>query len=265
MKTSRAIKYTLFAFCYFFWVASALLIAVGIYAKLAKEGGIVDLLTTDPALMLIVIGSLMFVITFFGCLGALRDTSILLKIFAGIMAVVLILQITAAVLGFIFSDLVMERSEALVKRGISTYRNDLDLDNLIDFIQKKFQCCGSKSLRDWSANVYFHCDTSNPSLERCGVPFSCCIPEKEETVINTMCGYGVQSQRDWDLIDKIYVEGCLDKVVVWGRQNLLALGGITLGLFVLEIFMIVLASVQISQLTLISNEKKRKSLRYTSR
>uniref|UniRef100_A0A8C4SJ42 Tetraspanin n=1 Tax=Erpetoichthys calabaricus TaxID=27687 RepID=A0A8C4SJ42_ERPCA len=235
MKTSKAIKYTLFAFCFFFWVASALLIAVGIYAKMAKEGGIVDLLTTDPALMLIVIGSLMFVITFFGCLGALRDTSILLKIFAGIMLVVLILQITAAVLGFIFSDLVVERAEALVERGISTYRDDLDLDNLIDFTQKKLQCCGSKSLRDWSANVYFRCDTSNPSLERCGVPFSCCIPEKEETVINTMCGYGVQSQREWDLIDKIYVEGCLDKVVVWGRQNLLAIGGITLGLFVLEV------------------------------
>ena len=28
---------------------------------------------------------------------------------------------------------------------------------------------------DWSRNVYFECLDSNPSLEACGVPFSCCI------------------------------------------------------------------------------------------
>lgn len=33
----------------------------------------------DPALLLIVVGSVMFLITFFGCVGALRNATCLLK------------------------------------------------------------------------------------------------------------------------------------------------------------------------------------------
>lgn len=89
------------------------MIAVGIYAKVAKENGtglpflsdelhfsmcyiygmllelslqkiscftdVVDTLATDPALLLITVGSLTFIITFLGCFGALRDGVILLK------------------------------------------------------------------------------------------------------------------------------------------------------------------------------------------
>ncbi|XP_066551662.1 tetraspanin-33 isoform X2 [Amia ocellicauda] len=183
LKTNRLIKYTLFACCYLFWVASAILICVGIYAKTAKEGGVVDSLIADPALMLIIVGSLMFIITFFGCFGALRDLTNLLKVFAGILGIILILQITAAVLGFLFSDLVLDRTEQLMGSEIKLYRDDMDLENIIDFVQKKFQCCGVQSYKDWSMNMYFQCEDTNPSLERCGVPFSCCIRRKNEILM----------------------------------------------------------------------------------
>lgn len=40
---------------------------------------VVDTLASDPALLLIVVGSVMFLITFFGCFGALRNATCLLK------------------------------------------------------------------------------------------------------------------------------------------------------------------------------------------
>ncbi|XP_034768087.2 tetraspanin-33 isoform X1 [Acipenser ruthenus] len=257
MKTCGGIKYTLFACCYIFWVSSAVLISVGIYAKIAKEGGAVDSLTADPALLLIVVGSFMFIITFFGCFGALRDALNLLNIFAGILVAIIVLQIAAAALGFVFSDLVLIRTEAVMRRGITTYRDDLDLQNLIDFVQKKFQCCGVSQYTDWSHNVYFNCVDSNPSLERCGVPYSCCI-KNNESILNTMCGYGMQSFKAWSIEDKIHLNGCLKKIGTWGRQNLLIIGGITTGLCLLEIFMITLAAVQTYQIKKI-REKRRKS------
>lgn len=97
---------------FFSKVAGGVMIAVGIYAKVAKENGtelplshelpfstcyihsvllelslqkvscftdVVDTLATDPALLLLTVGSLTFIITFFGCFGALRDGAILLK------------------------------------------------------------------------------------------------------------------------------------------------------------------------------------------
>ncbi|KAI4904221.1 hypothetical protein NFI96_031749 [Prochilodus magdalenae] len=231
----KATKYTLFVCCYIFWVASGVLLAVGIYAKIAKEKDVVDTLTTDPALLLLTAGSLMFVITFLGCFGALRDSGLLLKMFLGILLVILLLQIAAAVLGFIFSDMVLQRTELLMKKGIVLYREDMDLENVIDFVQKKFLCCGVDSFSDWSQNIYFNCKENNPSLEACGVPFSCCVRQRNESVFNTMCGYDTQRREESSLRGRIYTNGCLEKIVLWGKQNLLLVGGMSIGLLCLEV------------------------------
>lgn len=39
----------------------------------------VDTLALDPALLLVVVGSFMFLVTFLGCFGALRNSACLLK------------------------------------------------------------------------------------------------------------------------------------------------------------------------------------------
>ncbi|KAM9365731.1 tetraspanin-33 [Pholidichthys leucotaenia] len=245
MRGYRGIKYTLFIFCYFFWVVSAVLIAVGIYAKIAKEKDVVDTLTVDPALLLIIVGSVMFLITFLGCFGALRNATCLLKTFLAILATVFLLQVAAGVMGYFFTDTVMERTESLMMKAIVRYREDQDLENAIDFIQKKFQCCGVESYMDWSFNAYFQCSDTNPSLEACGVPFSCCIHQHNQTVFNTMCGYGMQQlEKNLASLD-VFVTGCLDKIVWWAKNNLLLVACLTGGLLFLEICMISLAAAQI--------------------
>ncbi|KAL1023203.1 hypothetical protein UPYG_G00037620 [Umbra pygmaea] len=256
VKRYRALKYTLFVCCYMFWVASAVLIAVGIYAKVSKETDVVDTLTTDPALLLIIVGSLMFIITFFGCFGALRNATCLLKTFLGILVAIFILQIVTAVLGYLFTDMVMERTEKFMQNAIVRYREDLDLENVIDFVQKKFQCCGVHTYNDWSDNVYFQCSEENPSLEACGVPFSCCLRVRNETVFNTMCGYVVQSMDPGPAGRIVHTAGCLDKVVWWGKKNLFLVGWITMGLLCLELCMITLASCQVSRIAMSQQRKK---------
>ncbi|RVE74121.1 hypothetical protein OJAV_G00037940 [Oryzias javanicus] len=246
MRGYRGIKYTLFIFCYFFWVVSAVLIAVGIYAKIAKEKDVVDTLTVDPALLLIIVGSVMFLITFLGCFGALRNATCLLKMFLVILAVVFILQVAAGVVGYLFTDMVMERTEKLMMKAIVRYREDRDLENAIDFVQKKFQCCGVENYKDWSQNPYFNCLDTNPSLEACGVPFSCCIHLKNQTVHNTMCGYGKQMQKKDLARENIYTLGCLEKILWWTKNNLRLVGGLTAGLLLLEVCMMLLAIAQTS-------------------
>ncbi|XP_077058889.1 tetraspanin-33 isoform X2 [Siphateles boraxobius] len=241
-------------------VLSAVLTAVGIYAKFAKESDAVDTLMADPALLLIIVGSLMFTITFFGCFGALRNISLLLNMFVGILLAILLLQVTAAVMGLLFSEKVQERTEQLMKKAIVRYRDDQDLENVIDFVQKKFKCCGVDSYLDWSKNMYFNSSDQNPSLEAYGVPFSCCIRLKNETVFNSMCGYETQKIKKSVASRLIYTTGCLDEIVWWGKQNLLLVGVMTLVLLFLEICMMSLASVQLCQIRTVQ-QKKRKSNR----
>lgn len=44
----------------------------------------------------------------------------------------------------------------------------------------QFQCCGVESYKDWSRNIYFLCSDTNPSVEACGVPFSCCLHQHNQ-------------------------------------------------------------------------------------
>ncbi|KAM7012253.1 tetraspanin-33 [Tautogolabrus adspersus] len=261
MRGYRTIKYTLFIFCYFFWVVSAVLIAVGIYAKIAKEKHVVDTLTVDPALLLIVVGSMMFLITFLGCFGALRNATCLLKTFLGTLTAILLVQIAAGVVGYLFTDMVMERTERLMMNTIVRYREDHDLENAIDFVQKKFQCCGVESYTDWRNNVYFECSDTNPSLEACGVPFSCCVGLQNQTVLNTMCGYGVQQLEESSAAEEVSTVGCLEKIVSWMKNNLLLVAALTGGLLLLEVGMMCLAAAQISRINKVQQQKKENASR----
>lgn len=38
-------------------------------------------------------------------------------------------------------------------------------------------CCGAYGPEDWDLNVYFNCSGASYSREKCGVPFSCCVPD----------------------------------------------------------------------------------------
>ncbi|XP_027562500.1 tetraspanin-33-like, partial [Neopelma chrysocephalum] len=78
--------------------------------------------------------------------------------------------------------------------------------------------------------MYFNCTATNPSRERCSVPFSCCLHDANQTVINTMCGHGMQDKGYLEASAFIYTNGCIDKLVNWIHSNLFLLGGITLGL-----------------------------------
>ncbi|XP_053912772.1 tetraspanin-33 isoform X5 [Cuculus canorus] len=261
---SPAVKYVLFFFNTLFWAISMVMMAVGVYARLLKHAeAAMACLAVDPAVLLIVVGILTFLITFCGCVGSLRENICLLQVLA------------AGVLGFVFSDKVrMARGQygsqpvplsdvlsivpvvpkargkvsEIINGAIVHYRDDLDLQNLIDFGQKEFSCCGGVSYKDWSQNMYFNCTAANPSRERCSVPFSCCLQDPDEAVVNTMCGQGMQARSYLEASAFIYTNGCIDTLVNWVHSNLFLLGGVALGLAVPQLVGILLAQILVSQI-----------------
>lgn len=62
------------------WIFSIFFICIGIWILQEKSELGIDNLSSDPAILLIVVGSILFVITFTGCVGTLRENLFLLKV-----------------------------------------------------------------------------------------------------------------------------------------------------------------------------------------
>ena len=132
---------------------------------------------------------------------------------------------------------------------ISNYRDDLDFQNFIDLLQTDFDCCGisSAGYKDWSKNVYFNCtinEEDNPSPERCGVPYSCCLPSArfaisgEDMLPNTMCGYQVQLLPERNVTTRINTQGCVPIIRNYVEGNLYTVAGIALGVALAQLLVI---------------------------
>lgn len=246
---SPVVKYLLFIFNFIFWIISLVMVSIGVYARMMKHAETaLACLSVDPAIMLMVVGVLMFIITFCGCVGSLRENICLLQTFCVCLTLIFILQLAAGILGFIFSDKARNKVTEVINRAIVHYRDDIDLQNLIDFGQREFGCCGGVTYTDWSQNMYFSCKDDNPSRERCSVPFSCCIISKDKMVINTMCGQGMQELEFVEAGNHIHTNGCIDKLVNWIHSNLFLLGGIALGLAIPQLVGILLSQILINQI-----------------
>ncbi|XP_014606463.1 PREDICTED: tetraspanin-5-like [Polistes canadensis] len=132
-----------------------------------------------------------FIIGFTGCVGALRENTCLLAAYAIFLALLLLMEMTAGVLGFIFKDWL--------------------------------QCCGIEGPKDWDRNNYFNCSSSDiGSREACGVPFSCCKRKPNEIIKNKQCGYDVRKPSyNFEVAKVIYEKGCVQAGEEWMERNLL--------------------------------------------
>ncbi|XP_014661563.1 PREDICTED: tetraspanin-33-like [Priapulus caudatus] len=236
---SLIIKYFMFFSNFIFLVFGGFFSGIGLYAFADKGKAIGDALDVllDPAIPMMIAGAIMFIVSFLGCMGSLRENVCLLKSYAYIMIFIFLSTVMLGALIFIlfFSD---ARSSSLtpdnlLRKAIVKYRDDEDLQDLIDAMQTKFQCCGvgPNGFRDWNINPYFNCSGVNLSVEKCGVPYSCCR-HKENEMINVMCGFHTTDRLELEVRDKIYTDGCYPVIMQWMESNALIFGGCAFGIII---------------------------------
>ncbi|XP_064450972.1 tetraspanin-14 isoform X3 [Mirounga angustirostris] len=134
-------KYLLFSYNIVFWLAGVVFLGVGLWAW--SEKGVLSDLTKvtrlhgiDPVVLVLMVGVVMFTLGFAGCVGALRENICLLKFFCGTIVLIFFLELAVAVLAFLFQDWVRDRFREFFESNIRSYRDDIDLQNLIDSLQK---------------------------------------------------------------------------------------------------------------------------------
>uniref|UniRef100_A0A8C6SU59 Tetraspanin n=1 Tax=Neogobius melanostomus TaxID=47308 RepID=A0A8C6SU59_9GOBI len=164
------------------------------------------------------------------------------------LGIIFFLELTTGILAFVFKDWIKDQLNLFINNNIRAYRDDIDLQNLIDFTQEYWECCGAFGADDWNLNIYFNCTDGNPSREKCGVPFSCCTKDPAEDVINTQCGYDSRAKPDSEQKDYINVKGCVPQFEKWLQDNLTLVAGIFIGVALLQIFGICLAQNLVSDI-----------------
>lgn len=237
-EVSLAIKYLVFAFNILIWVIGVLLIAAGSWALTEKDSNLSVLrdFFLSPVLLLLIAGCIIFLVGFFGCIGALRENICLLVIYTILVGIIFLCLVASAVILFVFKEWLKNAvsDSGLVEDTISKYRDDTDLQNFIDWVQADWlQCCGGEGYDDWEQNIYFNC--SSPGVESCGVPFSCCQPSDEFVVVNVQCGFDIRRQDPLDIESSnvIYTKGCIEKGEEWLQQYMIPVAGVIVGVSVL--------------------------------
>lgn len=239
-NVSSALKYMLFFFNFLLWLCGGALIGIGIWANIEKNKyyyqeieTIYDVLL-DLSILLIIVGAVMFVLGYAGCVGAIRENTCLLKIFYSIIILIVLLEVTIAVLAFVFKDKMRNWVTNVLQEGMILRYQD-DEDAIMDWFQENVKCCGINGYKDWNRNMYFNCSKDNPSGLRCGVPYSCCKHPDALTpgIPNILCGGGaLNDSSTMATMLKIYTIGCVDGLIYLGESNLPIIGGVVIGFII---------------------------------
>ncbi|KAF5307887.1 hypothetical protein FQR65_LT06454 [Abscondita terminalis] len=127
----------------------------------------------SPALFSISIGSIILLVSLFGCIGALMRSTMAVNIYTLFMCILLILEIAAAITAFVKRQDIETLINTSMYHSMNFYKNDTDYAESWNYIQYQFSCCGVHNFTDWTIHKI---DEANIVIgsEVVGLPKSCC-------------------------------------------------------------------------------------------
>ena len=186
-----AAKYIIFFFNFLILIGGVLLIVLGVVAlvneDLARFKEFDPTLYKSSAIIFLAAGSIIFVLSFLGCCGAIQESKCMLMTYAVFIVIVFFVVLAAAIVAVVFKGEAKEIVENVMEDFLKRYDSD-DKDKpetrVWDTIQRYGKCCGINGFDDWIKNLKL-------------VPQSCCKEDGCSTLLPT----------------SIYREGCLTKYI----------------------------------------------------
>ncbi|XP_054739207.1 23 kDa integral membrane protein-like [Anastrepha obliqua] len=155
------VKYVLFIFNILFVVCGILLIVFGsiLVSHIQQVGSVAQTMEANSIpIAILVLGSVIFIISFLGCCGAIRENTCCTMTYSVFMLVLFLAQIALIVLVW------TQRVKLLnyMNQVVSTIWNQHKTDpKVMDALQLTFNCCGLNGSTDYTFNLE-------------SIPNSCC-------------------------------------------------------------------------------------------
>ncbi|XP_050050028.1 leukocyte surface antigen CD53-like [Dermacentor andersoni] len=213
------VKNLLFIFNFFFAISGIVIIVCGGYSLhlFKKTGPVIGEDYVSAPIILIVVGSIVFLVAFLGCCGAMQESYCMLMLFSVFLFLILVAEIAAGALGFVYKDKVEHIARERFDQTLQDYDREGEgrlkpIREAWDFIQHELKCCGVNGPNDWSRTK-----THSP-------PGSCCTDGEDCTKQKTY-----------------YEKGCYDKVKEDLSQYAVYVGVAGIGIGLIEIIGIIFA------------------------
>lgn len=216
-----AIKYILFVFNLIFVVTGITLLGIGLVIKgiyQKYETFLDDRFLSAPSL-LVFVGTIIFLIAFFGCCGAIQENHCMVMTFSIMMGIIFVMELGAGITGYVLSDETTSVLTSKLNSSMSQYNHSIELTEVWDGLQERLQCCGTKNYSDWYPIL-------NHSL-----PISCCKPKTGAVGLMT-CD---EDSRN------LYRMPCLKSLSVLVRDNAVTLGGAGISIAFIQLLGVVFA------------------------
>jgi len=204
---AKCVKYLLFVFNFLFLLAGLALIVVGaiVHVQTSKSGFSES--ASAAGIFIIIIGSVVFVVSFFGCAGSINNNYCMVVTFGVLLLVILLAQIAAVITGFLMKDKLTTKLAGHMNDTLKGYNNDKNdvITKTWDETQEALKCCGTTGYKSWSVNEMLSQTNS--------VPDSCC------TNYTVGCGVGMNTPAGAQVL---FEQGCTTKVETLLEMYLLA-------------------------------------------
>ncbi|KAM6167115.1 leukocyte surface antigen CD53 isoform 2-T2 [Erethizon dorsatum] len=103
MSSLKLLKYVLFFFNLLFWFCGCCILGFGIYFLIHNNFGVLfhklPFLTLGN--ILVIVGSIIMVVAFLGCMGSIKENKCLLMSFFVLLLIILLTEVTLAILLFV--------------------------------------------------------------------------------------------------------------------------------------------------------------------
>ncbi|KAK2579291.1 hypothetical protein KPH14_008249 [Odynerus spinipes] len=214
------VKYLLFFFNLIFAISGIVFISVGAVILVAYKGydNFVDSWFFAAPVLMIVVGVIVLLVSFFGCCGAIKENHCMLITFSVFLLIIFALELGAGISGYMMRSEVNSMLQNRLNQTFYQYSTDESIRRSWDIMQYDLHCCGINSPADWSNLDY----TDNI------VPDSCCteIPAGEKCDSNSIY---------------ISADSCMSKLQSTIEDNALTLASVGVGIALTQLIGVIFA------------------------
>ncbi|KAH1176280.1 CD63 antigen [Mauremys mutica] len=220
----KCVKFLVFFFNFLFWLCGIALIVIGILVQIELNKTLImhSVSASGAPIVIIVVGVVIFFVSFFGCCGAAKENYCMVTTFAILLTCIFLVEIAAAIAGYIFKDKVRTALQDRLEVAVRKYGNDSLIRDTMDELQRKYSCCGAHNYTDWFGVEPFK---SNHS-----VPKSCCWANATMATCNIN-----------PTATTINVRGCAGSIEAWLKKHIVIVAAVALGIAFFELLGIVFA------------------------